>query len=532
MRKSLLLLLNFLFISTAMTQELKYAETNIYKGSKGITDFDICDLNNDGKEDVVAINSFTHSLFWLEQVSYAEFNHHEISGMLEYPTASAICDLNNDNLLDIVVSDEFGLYYFIQTDSLQFTKTTISDKSADSWKVIALDYDMDNDLDIISASRKNNNILIHINNNLNFDIIEVTTSDASPQSLDVADFNKDGELEFISTSRDKENLSFFTKVNNEFMEVIVCEKSYSNMVKVADINSDGLMDIICAPDTNLLHIHYNQGNLEFKLKTIKRENKQFITSLITSDINNDNLIDILYNNCDDNQTILLTQHESEIFTQEVFATISDPHSIRIVDLDKDKDNDIIIAGVGDGNIVWNENLAISPFSLHKTYYTVRNYKYIKLILLTIFIIILLILFRLLVKNYSLKINLERKNKNLNYLQQKNISQEIININLENIISDLGKEATKSKISNQRWVWFLKEYQKNSPDFYSKLKEFQLTRVEFRLAIFVLLNLDSHEIANLLSVNVQTIYIQKQRLKNKLNLKSTKEIDNFLSALNK
>ena len=211
MYKILIIVLNFIFLSTVFAQEVKYTERNIYKGSKGVIDFSVCDINNDGKDDLVAINSFTHSLFWLEQISYANFSHQEISGMLEYPTAFVICDLNNDNLLDIVVSDVSGLYLFIQTDSLQFIKKSISDKSDDSWKLIALDYDMDNDLDIISCSRNNDNILVHINDNMSFDIIEVTTSDASPQSLDVADFNKDGELDFISTSRDKENLSLFSR---------------------------------------------------------------------------------------------------------------------------------------------------------------------------------------------------------------------------------------------------------------------------------------------------------------------------------
>ena len=226
----------------------------------------------------------------------------------------------------------------------------------------------------------------------------------------------------------------------------------------------------------------------------------------------------------------VTERLDKIFTHKVFSTISDPHSISVVDFDKDKDIDVIVAGVGDGNIVWHENLTNTPFSFQKVYHKVKTYEYINLILLVIFILILFSLVRLLFKNYSLTLNLEKKNKALSYLKQKNTSQEIININLENIIADLGAEAKESKISSKRWTIFLNEYQKNSPDFYIKLKAFQLTKAEFRLAIFIVSNLDSHEIANLLSVNVQTIYIQKQRLKNKLNLKAAKEIEGFLRVL--
>ena len=121
-------------------------------------------------------------------------------------------------------------------------------------------------------------------------------------------------------------------------------------------------------------------------------------------------------------------------------------------------------------------------------------------------------------------------KQLKKLTKISTNQEIINLGQKNLIERLSLESKSKSITKSRWVDFLEEYNKINPDFNQKIIPYGLTKGETRLAILLLSQLTDHDIANLLSVNVQTVYIKRQRLKNKLKLQNSKELVNFLSTL--
>ena len=116
------------------------------------------------------------------------------------------------------------------------------------------------------------------------------------------------------------------------------------------------------------------------------------------------------------------------------------------------------------------------------------------------------------------------------LKHKHNQESLMNLNYEKLIDTIKKDAKYSKIAAKRWSMFILQYKEINPIFTDKLQKFKLTKTEFRLAIFTFSKLQNSEIAEILSINIETVYIQRQRLAKKLGLKSVKEIESFLNNL--
>lgn len=145
--------------------------------------------------------------------------------------------------------------------------------------------------------------------------------------------------------------------------------------------------------------------------------------------------------------------------------------------------------------------------------------------------LLLIFINYIYKNYHFKIEIKHKDKFIKHLKHKNEQQTLLNLRQEKLIQTLQSESKKGKISAKRWGVFVREYKIINPNLGHKLNGYQLSKTEFRLAIFIANKLANPEIAELLSVNVETVYKQRQRLAKKVGFKSVKELNFFIENLN-
>ena len=121
---------------------------------------------------------------------------------------------------------------------------------------------------------------------------------------------------------------------------------------------------------------------------------------------------------------------------------------------------------------------------------------------------------------------------LSSVRHKMVSQELINLNNEKLLQSLKQESRLQKISAKRWGVFINEYQSVYPVLSKKLWEYKLSKTEFRLAVFLSSELSNFEISELLGVNIETVYIQRNRLSKKFSLDSVKELDGFIADLKK
>ena len=95
------------------------------------------------------------------------------------------------------------------------------------------------------------------------------------------------------------------------------------------------------------------------------------------------------------------------------------------------------------------------------------------------------------------------------------------------LSQLVKPATISSINT-----FEMQIDELNQELYAKLKEryVELTANDLLLCAYIRAGLDSKEIAGLLNIKPSSVYINRSRLRKKLNITSNEDIFNFLSDI--
>ncbi len=526
----ILLLYSFTLFANDKDSTFFYKEKLIYQGEKGLIDFEIVDFNNDQINDIIIINYFLHSIDWLEGTPSGTYIKHNISTLFESPSTFIAEDFTGDGKKDIVVSGSKGLYLFFQETPYNFKRLKISESTMDCWEMKAVDLDRDNDLDIVSISQKNNTLMWHKNTAGDFQNILISDTLTKVYSLDVIDANQDNNLDLVVSSKKMENVILYLNDNQYFTPHTLCSNTYSSKTKAIDLNQDGYIDIVCTPtrESNF-HIHYNLGNLNFRTDTIHTKEKQLVVDINSLDVDENGKLDLFLNDFTSNRTALFFQNETEHFTYDTLYNYENSHvtNLSILDFDSDSDFDIILCNVFDGTIILLKNQKYNTINYSELGYNFYNYtsKNLRFVLL-LFIIIIGYLFY---KKNKISHYFIKNNALIKTLQQKVNHQELINYKqgkaIEEIQSNQNIPLKKGNLDH-----FLQELKELNPSVNDIAVEYKLSKTEFRLLVFIKSGLNNYDIAELLSVSTNTVYVQRQRLKSKLKLESTKDLMEFIKKI--
>ena len=116
------------------------------------------------------------------------------------------------------------------------------------------------------------------------------------------------------------------------------------------------------------------------------------------------------------------------------------------------------------------------------------------------------------------------------MQQKVNNQELINYRQSQAIQEIKESNNSSLPTAGNLDHFLSELKELNPKINEIAIEYKLSKTEYRLLVFLKSGLNNYDLAELLSVSTNTIYVQRQRLKKKLNLESTKALNEFIKEL--
>lgn len=102
----------------------------------------------------------------------------------------------------------------------------------------------------------------------------------------------------------------------------------------------------------------------------------------------------------------------------------------------------------------------------------------------------------------------------------------------NYINDLKQQLNRDKIVDQNHEDFSVYFERVHATFFKNLHQTHkgLTAADLRLAAFFLLQLNTKEIANILNVSPDTVRKRKQRLRQKLGLKSGVDVQGYLLSI--
>ncbi len=347
-----------------------------------IHDIEYIDFDRDGDYDVLAVAFASDEINWWEnQGDNLTFTNHLILDNFNTDGVRdlEVIDFDNDGYYDIVYAsgNEDRIAWLENTgDNLSFTDNEIVESSADCdnpWDIEVMDFDNDNDYDVVAALYDDDEVSWWENDGTNTsftkNIVERGYLNLDMVSdIEVIDFDKDSDYDIAYAATNEDRIAWFenTGDNLTFNDIEVIESSVVcedvRDIEVMDFDNDNDYDIVSAVYTDDRVAWWeNDGT-----------NTTFVERLIASssdvdgandveliDFDYDGDYDIFVTSYDANKTALWKNDGSNLSFDEYIitsgtATAGGAWKSRIVDFEGDGEYDIILAAYDAYRLAWWE----------------------------------------------------------------------------------------------------------------------------------------------------------------------------------
>jgi len=186
----------------------------------------------------------------------------------------------------------------------------------------------------------------------------------SPTSINAADFNQDGWIDLVAVSPHNDKLQIWLNQQGSFPNQSFEDQNinYPFLVRTADINHDGLPDMVVLTDVSVVY-YENTGNATFSKQVLSPQTEFY--DMFLSDIDQDGFSDIVLGGP---TSAHIFRNESGQFSFDADASNSIENNgliimVHLADLDGDGDNDLVIGGQNHNNLSWYANDGTGSFSL-------------------------------------------------------------------------------------------------------------------------------------------------------------------------
>ncbi|CAF1265918.1 unnamed protein product [Adineta ricciae] len=321
------------------------------------------DLNNDGISDIAVASTGTNQIALLFENQIQTFSTSDNS----QPSSLVIGDFNHDNQSDIAVanygSNTIGVLLrfnvgFFESISLAVYSVTEALSIND---IQVGDFNNDNISDVVFVRSSYNTvgiILIYSNKTFSNPILLKIQNKAQPSSIAVGDFDNDKNLDLAVTNYYYDSIGVFLGYGNGTFQNEKVYRIYIGStlpsLAVADMNNDSYLDIILSCTTPYTFgIFYGHGDGTFENSaTIPTNTRSTPISLVVSDFNNDQNMDIIVANTNPDRIGIYLGRKNRTFDNEIRLSTSPGLSLKMVTVgDLNDDGQLDIVAVNSGNAV-------------------------------------------------------------------------------------------------------------------------------------------------------------------------------------
>ena len=270
-------------------------------------------------------------------------------------------DLDLDGYEDLLIRYEDDIIWHPGDIDGFETGTTIASISSEGLACIA-SADMDNDgkPDIVATDWESDDVLLYRNQGEGmFEEVQVTEENFDGVAgLKLTDINGDGHIDIMVESIHSPTLHWYAN-NGEggFSEgMFITDEAYIwNEKFVIDLDLDQDIDIVVrAPENGGFVVIENDGNGQWSSPRLIFEEDANLILLEIADINEDGLLDLIYSG-DDNKFRAVVQTEEGSFGDSFLIGHSLIQNAEAIDIDLDGDMDLIACSPWGYGLIWYEN---------------------------------------------------------------------------------------------------------------------------------------------------------------------------------
>jgi len=190
-------------------------------------------------------------------------------------------------------------FCFLSPTYGQWQKHVIDSSIAYSCFIDVHDMGDDNDIDIFLAEYDANTILWYENDNMTWIKHTIDNNIPGVVGLDLMDVNNDGNMDVIVAAWSSNLVAWYENDGADSVSwiphTIVSDFAGAEVVRVQDINSDGVLDIVVAGDPGRLAWYENNYPAEWICHDISSNVPGGLGNFYVGDVNNDNKPDIVRN---------------------------------------------------------------------------------------------------------------------------------------------------------------------------------------------------------------------------------------------
>ncbi len=181
-------------------------------------------------------------------------------------------------------------------------------------------------------------------------------------SLFAADLDNDGLIDILAVSQTSSKVGWYKNTGNGNFSIqpyINDNALYAAGISAADVDLDGDMDVVSAQKgDNTVLLYLNNGDGSFQEPLVITAAAQIPVVVVCGDINNDNYPDIISGYGQSDKIVYFMNNGDGTFQPEV--TVTDQadliNTIITADLNNDGNLDIVSASKNDNKIAWYQNL--------------------------------------------------------------------------------------------------------------------------------------------------------------------------------
>ena len=338
---------------------------DIDAGFDGAISVSPIDLDGDGDMDIVSAAYTGDDIVWYENNGSQSFTKNTIDGNFNGVIDSYPIDLDGDGDIDIISASlaENDIVWYENNGSQSFTKNIIEGNFLGVWSVYPIDLDGDGDLDIVGAAGGDDDIA-WFENNGSESFTEHTIDGNLDQARDAhpVDMDGDGDLDIVAAGWSAKAIVWYENNGSESFtkQIIQSDFEGASSVYPADMDGDGDIDVVSSAwnytDSEDIVWFKNNGSESFTKYTIEGAfNGCEGNDIKVLDMDRDGDLDVLAAAFLDDDISWFENNGSQNFTERIVdLDIDGPWTVSAADIDDDGDMDVIGTGYLADDVVWYE----------------------------------------------------------------------------------------------------------------------------------------------------------------------------------